>query len=377
MIISGNIAGEGRCQWGWLAVEGGKIVATGNGQPTQPADLVHQGIISRGLVDIQVNGAMGFETVGGHLALDRIDAFQLECGVTSYLPTVITAAADTATRAVEEIGERVGDSSSPIAGIHLEGPFLSPSHPGVHRPELLASPADGVPAYYQHPAVRLVTLAPELPGALELIDALVARGVTVSIGHSAANPRTAENAVERGASLVTHLFNAMPTFHHRKPGLVGWAMVGDAVRPSVIPDGRHVAPAALELVHRAAGTRTLLITDASVAAGAPPGDYVQAGTSVRLHSDGCVRSLDGALAGSSIGLDEGVRRWASATSDGLPGALDAGSARPAAAVGLPSRLEAGAPADLVLVDDEGDVVRTMHRGRWVDGADASEPRLYA
>jgi N-acetylglucosamine-6-phosphate deacetylase len=365
MIVTGNFVGDGRCEWGWLAVEAGKIAAIGHGDPPRSADLVHTGIVSRGLVDIQVNGAVGVETVGGRLALDRIDVFQLACGVTSYLPTVITTDEPIATRAVDEIGERAVDESSPIAGIHLEGPFLSPSHRGVHRPELLAVPADGVPAYYEHAAVRVVTLAPELPGALDLIETLVSRGIVVSIGHSGADESTAEAAMDRGASLVTHVFNGMPRFHHRSPGLAGWALISDCISPSIIPDGLHVAPAVLELVHRAAGSRVLLVSDASVAAGAPPGDYVQAGTSIRLGGDGCVRSADGSFAGSAIGLDEGVRRWASLTSDGLPAALEAASVRPAAAVGLAPGLVPGVPADLVLVDAEGHVVRAMRRGQWV------------
>jgi N-acetylglucosamine-6-phosphate deacetylase len=365
MIISGKIAAEGRWDRAWLDVRDGKIVAREEGAPPRHPDVVHSGVISRGLVDIQVNGAMGAQTTGGQPALERIDAFQLACGVTSYLPTIITDEDQVASRSVHEIGERAGDGSSPVAGVHLEGPFLSPSHAGVHRPELLRAPADGVPAYYAHPAVRLVTLAPELPGALELIERLVARGVVVSIGHSAADPRLAEEAVGRGASMITHLFNAMPRFHHRDPGLLGWALVVDGVLASIIPDGRHVAPACLELVHRAAGARIVLISDASVAAGAPQGEYVQAGTTVRLDADGTARTAGGTLAGSAICLSECVRRWTSMTSESLPAALEAASVRPAAAIGLPPDLHPGAPADLVLVDDHGRVVRTMRRGHWL------------
>jgi N-acetylglucosamine-6-phosphate deacetylase len=365
MIVSGEIATDARCASGWLRVEAGRISAIGNGDPPHPADLVHSGIVAHGLVDIQVNGSVGVETVGGRGALDRIDAAQLSRGVTSYLPTIITTEEPVAARAVDEIGERVFDECSPAAGIHREGPFLNPLHRGVHRQALLAVPADGEPSYYEHPAVRLVTLAPELPGALDLVETLVARGVVVSLGHSAADASTAEAAVKRGASLVTHLFNGMPQFHHRDPGLAGWALTCDKVYASIIPDGLHVAPAALKLSHRCAGSRIVLVSDASVAVGAPPGDYVQAGISVRLGNDGRMRSLDGALAGSGIGLDEGVRRWASMTSTGLVAALQAASAAPAAAVGLPSGLRVGAPADLVLVDAGGAVTRTMRRGQWV------------
>jgi N-acetylglucosamine-6-phosphate deacetylase len=367
VIIGGDIVAGNRCTPGWLRVQGQRIAAIGYGDAPAPADVEHAGPVAAGLVDLQVNGAVGEETVGGPAALDAIDAHQLAHGVTSYLPTVITAEPPVAARAVAEIAERTTDTGSPVAGIHLEGPFLSPRHRGVHRRELLAVPRDGVPDYYDDAAVRLVTLAPELDGALDLIESLVARGVTVAIGHSAADAVTAQAAVERGASLVTHLFNAMPAFHHRDPGLAGWALGCDEVRVGIIADGIHVAPAALELVRRSAQGRVVLVSDASVAAGAGPGRHRQAGIDVRLGAEGRVTSGGGVLAGSAIALDEAARRWVMLTAADLPAALDAASAQPARAVGLDHGLRVGAPADLVLLDVTGRVLRTMRRGRWVAG----------
>lgn len=362
MILAGRIVRGGRADPGWIELAGTRIAATGAGAPPRAPDLTHEGLIAPGLVDIQVNGGAGVETVGGGAALDAIDARQLRHGVTSYLPTIITTDPETARRAVSELAERAADAGSPVAGIHLEGPFLSPQHHGVHRRELLCAPADGVPDYYEHPAVRLVTLAPELPGALELIERLVARGVTVSLGHSGADEATAAAAAERGATLVTHVFNAMAPLHHRAPGLVGFALVDERIGVGVIPDGLHVAPAALALVRRAAGERVILVSDAGVAAGAAPGEYRQAGLAVRLTEYGTLVGPDGTLAGSAIALDEGVRRWVSFTGASLEEALQAASTRPAAAVGLPNGLDTGAPADLVLLDDAGHVERVLRGG---------------
>jgi N-acetylglucosamine-6-phosphate deacetylase len=364
VIVSGDILAGGRCEPGWVAIEGDAIGGVGAGTPPKPPDLDHDGIVSPGLVDLQVNGGEGVQAIGGDPALDVLDARQLRHGVTSYLPTVITTEPDAATRALDAIGERALDAASPVAGAHLEGPFLSPDHRGAHRLELLATPADGIPAYYAHPAVRLVTLAPELPGALELIRSLTQRGVAVSIGHSAAGAAVAEAAVACGASLVTHVFNAMARFHHRDPGLAGWALSCDAVAPCVIADGTHLAPATLELVRRAAEERAILVGDSSVAAGAAPGTYEQAGVEVSLDHEGRATTADGALAGASIALDECVRRWASITNVGLAAALMAASARPAQAIGLPGELRPGAPADLVLIASDGAVAQTMRAGRW-------------
>jgi N-acetylglucosamine-6-phosphate deacetylase len=364
MIISGRLARGEELDGGWLEVQGGRIAGTGAGDPPRPADVHHDGPIAPGFVDLQVNGAVGVEIVDGPEAIERIDAWQLRHGVTSYLPTIITTDDASAERALAELAERSADPASPVAGVHLEGPFLSPQHRGVHRAELLRTPADGVPAYYEHPAVRLVTLAPELPGSLALVERLVARGVAVSLGHTGADAATGERAADCGATLATHLFNAMSPFHHRAPGLVGWALVSDRIDPCVVADELHVVPLALELIRRAAGERVILVTDASVAAGAEPGEYVQAGVTIRLQAAGRAVNRDGALAGSAIALDAAVRNWAGSAGAGLAAAIAAASVRPAAAIGLVAGLQSGDTADLVLLDDAGGVVRVMRRGAW-------------
>ncbi len=365
-MLSGKLASGGRLRPGWLEIRGERLGDVGWGAAPRRPDERPDGVIAPGLCDIQVNGAGGHEVTGGAGALDAIDALLLAHGVTSYLPTLITTEPGALRRAIDELDERIADPRSPVAGVHLEGPFLSPAHAGVHRRSLLRAPGAGLPCGFEAPAVRLVTLAPELPGALELIAQLRRRGIAVALGHSGASADVARQAIDAGARLVTHVFNAMGPLHHRAPGLVGLALVDRRVTVAVIPDGLHVDSLVLELVRRAAGARVALVSDASPAAEAPPGDYAFAGTPIVARTDGSVRTAAGRLAGSGITLDVALRRWLALTGASLAVAARAASERPAAAVGLPSGLRPGGPADLVLLDTDGAVRRVMRRGAWLE-----------
>jgi N-acetylglucosamine-6-phosphate deacetylase len=210
MLLAGHIAREGTVAEGWVEVRRGRIEARGEGRPPRVPDERHDGLIAPGLVDLQVNGAAGVQATDGHGALDRIERTLLARGVTTYLPTVISAPDEAMARTVDELAERATDPASPAAGVHLEGPFLSPAHAGVHQDDLLRAPAGRpLPLAYASSALRLVTLAPELEGALDLVGALRARGVTVSLGHSGADAATARAAFAAGATLITHFFDAM------------------------------------------------------------------------------------------------------------------------------------------------------------------------
>jgi N-acetylglucosamine-6-phosphate deacetylase len=349
MILVAQLALGGRLAPGWAEVEGELLVDVAHGEPPRTADDRLDGVLAPGLFDMQVNGGAGFEVTDGLEALDAIDALQLAHGVTSYLPTLVSPVDGSA---LDALATRVDDPMSPVAGVHLEGPFLSPEHAGMHPLQRLRVPADGVPDWIEHPAVRLVTIAPELPGALDLIARLAARGITVSLGHSGASADVARAAVDAGARMVTHVFNAMGPLYHRAPGLAGVALLDERVRVGVIPDARHVDPLVLELVRRCAGERVALVTDATPAAGAGPGRFSMAGLAI----DGDGRTTDGRLAGSVLTLDAAVRGWVAATEATLASALFA-AAEPAAP---------GAPANLVVLDDRGAVLRVMHRGRWLD-----------
>jgi N-acetylglucosamine-6-phosphate deacetylase len=349
-LVEGQLAIGGELRGGWVEVRNGRIAAVETGRPPRAPDRAAY-VVSRGLCDLQVNGAGGHNVTDGMDALQAIDQIQLAHGVTSYLPTIITTSEEEATEAVATIRSRMRNANSPIVGVHLEGPFLDQEHRGVHRAEQLLTPEDGVPPYVWSEAVRMVTIAPELPGALELIKELVARNIIVSIGHTNASETQAETAFQAGASSVTHLFNAMRRFEHRHPNVPGWGLTRAGVMLGVIPDGFHVHPMVLALVDRVARDRVILVTDATPAAAAPPGrPYLMAGVHVE-SKEGRVATREGHLAGSALTLDAALRDWIAHTGSPVAPALEAASDRPSRFLGLPSGLEPGDPADLVLLDE--------------------------
>jgi N-acetylglucosamine-6-phosphate deacetylase len=364
LLMSAELAMGGQLAPGWLEIADSRLIAAEHGPPPREPDERAHGILTAGLCDLQVNGAAGYEVSDGPAALDVIDAVQLAAGVTSYLPALVSPDSEIAERVLPELARRADDPLSPVAGVHLEGPFLSREHAGMHPRERLRSPADGIPDWIEHPAVRLVTIAPELPGALDLIARLSARGIAVALGHSGATIEVGRAAIDAGARLVTHVFNAMAPFDYHAPGLVGLALVDERLNVSVIADGVHVDPVALELIRRATRRRLFLITDATPAAAAPPGCYVMAGVPIEA-SGGAARTSDGVLAGSLMTLDQAVSNWAAMTRATLAEALFAANEAPAIAACLRDVAVVGAPADLVLIDPSGGIRRVMRGGRWL------------
>jgi N-acetylglucosamine-6-phosphate deacetylase len=310
-----------------------------------------RGIAVPGFVDVQVNGFGGvdfLETDGE--GYRRAGEALLETGVTSFLPTLITAPETELLAALAEVPRAsVGPR---ILGVHLEGPFLAARRLGTHRSHGRRDPDQALlERLLAAGPVRMMTLAPELPGALELIDDLVVRGVTVSCGHSDATAEQATAAFDRGARMVTHLFNAMRPFNHREPGIVGAALVRDDVFVQIILDGVHLAPATAALVWRAAPGRVVLVTDAVAAANGNGGAYSLGSVELSVQ-DGAVRAPEGMLAGSLLSMIDAVRNL-HALGVSLEEALSAASTVPARALGLPDvgRLDVGLPADVVVLDD--------------------------
>jgi N-acetylglucosamine-6-phosphate deacetylase len=340
-------------------------VGRGLGEPAGEPDVRHLGVVAPGFVDLQVNGVAGHEVTDGPAALDGIDAALLAHGVTSYLATLASPDEQTVERSLPELERRAADPDSPLEGLHVEGPYLSPEYAGAHPLERIQPVPADVPGWLRSPAVRMVTLAPELPGAPELIAELRRLGVAVALGHSGATAWETRAAADAGAQMVTHIFNAMAPFHHREAGLVGAALTDERLMVSVIADNVHVAAPALELVRRAAGERVVLISDSTAAAAAPPGSYKMAGVAIESGDDDRVLTGEGRLAGSRLTLDADVRGWAALTSATLADAVRAATEVPAPLIGRSARLDAGAPANLVLLDRKAGVVRTMRRGRWV------------
>ncbi len=322
-----------------------------------------RGLAVPGFVDLQVNGFGGVDFLEADAAGYRQagDAL-LETGVTAYLPTLISSPEDKVLAALAEVPV---DAESPrILGVHLEGPFLSARRLGTHDGaarrdpdlELLDRLLEGGP-------VRLMTLAPELPGALPLIEHLLARGVTVSLGHSDATADQANAAFDLGVRTVTHLFNAMRPLLHRDPGIVGAALARDDVIVQLILDGVHLASETVKVVWRAAPGRLALVTDSITAAGASDGAYSFGSLDVQVL-DGAVRGPDGVLAGSVLTMIEAVRNLHGL---GVPlaDAVDAATAVPARVLGLPElgRLDVGLPADIVILDDNVEIDRVLVGGR--------------
>jgi N-acetylglucosamine-6-phosphate deacetylase len=320
--------------------------------------------LAPGFVDLQVNGLDDVDVAEAGERWPRLDGLLAAGGVTTWCPTLVTAplqAYPARLDAVAAAARRPGGGRPAIAGAHLEGPFLG-GRPGAHPVDLLL-PLDldwlaGLPD-----VVRLVTLAPELDRAPEAVRLLRHKGVTVSLGHSAATPEQVAACVEAGATLVTHVFNGMPPLHHREPGVAGTALLDDRLTACVIGDGLHVAPPALALVFRCKPPgRVALVSDAIAWRASE-----HAGSTITLV-DGAARLADGTLAGSAITLDAAVR---TAVAGGVPlaDALVAASTTPATALGLRDRgrLAPGARADLVALGPDLDVQATWVAGEQVHG----------
>jgi N-acetylglucosamine-6-phosphate deacetylase len=322
-----------------------------------------RGVAAPGFVDLQVNGFGGVDFLDSDAAGYRLAGEALlETGVTAYLPTFITTLEEQLLAAIEEVPF---DGDGPrILGIHLEGPFLASGRLGTHPPLARRDPDPTLlERLLASGQIRLMTLAPELEGADELIDLLLRRGVTVSCGHTDATADEANAAFDRGVQTVTHLFNAMRPLRHRDPGIAGAALAREDVVVQIILDGVHLAPDTARLVWRAAAGRVALVTDAVSGAGVQDGSYSLGGFEVKIR-DGVVRGPDGQLAGSVLTLIEAVQNL-HALGVPLASALEAASTVPARVLGLPDvgRLRPGGPADVVVVDDNLQIERVLLGGQ--------------
>jgi N-acetylglucosamine-6-phosphate deacetylase len=351
-----------------VVVADGRIEALQPGSGTSAdAGDVRGLLVAPGLVDLQCNGAVGIDLTAEPERLWEVAEALPRWGVTSWLPTIVTSPPRSTERALAALRAGppagIGPHATPL-GLHLEGPFLAPVRRGAHPLEHLA-PIDPERAarWSRAAGVALVTLAPELPGAPELIAALAARGVVVSLGHSDATADQATAGVEAGARWVTHLFNGMGPLHHRSPGLAGVALADERLRVGLIADLIHVHPTALRLAWRALGERLVLVTDATSALGARSSGASVARGAATVGDDG-VRLPDGTLAGTDLSLDAAVRNLARAAGCSVRDAVHAATAAPAAVLGAAGkgRLVVGADADLVVLTPEGHVVATYVGG---------------
>jgi N-acetylglucosamine-6-phosphate deacetylase len=346
---------DGRLLPGDVEIDGGVVRAVGLGG-------AGRGIAAPGFIDLQVNGFAGVDLMAADRdGYERVGEALLATGTTAFQPTFVTAPEDALLDALRAMP---ADGIGPrVIGAHVEGPFLSPRRAGVHDVGGLSAPdAALLRRLLEAAPVSQVTLAPELPGAFELIDELVARGVTVSAGHTDATAAEAHLAFDRGVRTVTHLFNAMRQSTPRDPSVALAALARPDVVVQVIVDLHHVATDTVMVAWQAASSRFALVTDAAPAAGMGDGVFMLGGRRIEA-ADGVVRGPEGQLAGSALTMIDAVRNL-HGLGVALEDALRAASTVPAKVAQRPDlgHLAPGAPADIVVLDDRLEVVRVLVEG---------------
>jgi N-acetylglucosamine-6-phosphate deacetylase len=388
----------GTLRSGWVAVEGGVITAVGPGLPVldravgpglpavgraaardrlaggAPVQDLGGAWLVPGFVDIHVHG-------GGGAWLSSTDPeevgqavrFHLGHGTTSMLASIATSPIDGMVASAAAVAVAAAGALAPVlAGIHLEGPFISRERSGAQDPEAIRDPdPDEMERLLEACGgwARVVTVAPERPGGLDLVRLITGSGVVPAVGHTQAGYEEASAAVDAGASVSTHLFNAMPSLHHRDLGTVGAALSRDEVVCELVNDGVHLRPEVVWLVFQAVGARRVaLVTDAIAAAGMADGDYSFGRVPLRVRG-GVARLVDGrTIAGSTLTMDAALRRAVQEVGIPMEDAVTAAASTPARAIGIGERtgsIEPGKAANLVVLDDDLEVVAVMAAGRWV------------
>jgi N-acetylglucosamine-6-phosphate deacetylase len=334
-------------------------------------------ILFPGLMDVHTHGAAGFDVMQADASeLGKIQVFIAQHGVTSYFPTTVTAPLELTLHALERLADAVelanngSNKGAQPLGIHLEGPFLSHERRGMHPARDLMKPSIGAFDKFWQAArgrIRLLTVAPELDGAIELIAEATKRGVTVSIGHSDADLDRARKGVAAGARHATHTFNAMRPLDHRFPGIVGEVLTNPDIAAEIIVDGVHLHPDTVQIVTRAKGADgTVLITDATAATGMPDGKYMLGEVEIEVKDGMCTH--EGTLAGSVLTLDRAVRNVMNFAQWDLPTAVRAASLNPAKTARVRNKglLQAGADADFVVMNASGEVKAAILKGAVLD-----------
>lgn len=368
------VTGEKTLHDAWLVVEDARIVAVGVGRaPT--SDVTHlEGLLVPGFIDLHVHGGAGgaFSDPRG---IETAIAHLWSRGTTSFMASLISDEVGLLVRQIENLLPFVDNGT--IAGIHLEGPFLSPVRRGAHNPAMLREPETAlVSALIEALGGRraMVTIAPELPGALDAISNFTNAGVLVALGHSEADARTAARAVDAGARSTTHLFNAMHALHHRDPGLADWALVDPRLSVELIVDGMHLAETAVQLTLLSAPQRWIAVSDAAHVTGLCDGEYMLGMEPIELV-DGVAR-LRGTstLAGSTTCMADEFAQLVTRFGLSPLQAVQGTATRPAALMGRTDvgRLVPGAWADLVQWHTDS-VQRVMRQGQWLDNTHHGSP----
>lgn len=365
------VAGARVLSPGAVAIDDGRITAVLDELPPPgPGHLqLDHGVLVPGLVDLQVNGYGGVDLAEADPAgWAGVAAGMATAGVTSFLATFTTAPLDELVAALGRARAALAraGTGARLLGVHMEGPFLSPARKGAHDPAAMLDPspaAVGRLVDAGREVLVALTLAPERPGAIAAITSLVREGVIVSVGHSDARAAEVAAAADAGARMVTHLFNAQRGLDRREPGVAGQGLADPRFTVGLIADLQHVHPTVCRVVMAAAGGRVALVSDASAAAGMPPGRYRLGGRTVELADHGPPKLDDGTVAGSTLLLDQAVANIAGLGCS-LPDAVAAATRVPADLLGRVDlgRLAPGATADLAWLSDDLDAIAT-----WVGG----------
>jgi N-acetylglucosamine-6-phosphate deacetylase len=336
------------------------------------------GILAPGFIDIHIHGGAGHDVMeAGADALPPVERLLAAHGVSSYFPTTVTAPMEATLSALARLADAIDAAEKSSArdlrarplGIHLEGPFISHKRRGVHPPENLLTPSVAAFDRFWQAArghIRVLTIAPELPGAVEVIAEASVRGVCVSLGHSDADLNAARAGIAAGARHATHTFNAMRPLDHRDPGILGEVLTDSRLSADIIADGIHLDPVIVELFLKAKGPdAAVLITDATAATGMPDGRYRLGSLEVEVKDGRCM--VGGKLAGSVLNMDRAVRNVVQFARWELQQAVRLATLNPARVAGVKPGgvLEAGAPADLVVLSPSGEVRQTIIRGAGI------------
>jgi N-acetylglucosamine-6-phosphate deacetylase len=360
-----------------LLIEDGHIIEAGSRNsltipPGSKAVDFPGAVLAPSYIDLHIHGSAGYDVMEGSPdGLRKMATFLAKHGVGGFLATTVTAEMNflvgVVERIVDEIANWKTDSAAAVPfGIHLEGPCLSIAKRGVHPEKYIVNPSIELFDRLHKAAggyLRLITMAPEIPGALEVIREAKARGVAVSIGHTDGQASDAVAAVEAGASHATHTFNAMRALDHRSPGVLGEVLVNQQLSAEVIADGLHVDPKVVDLFLRCKGEENaVLVTDALSATGMPDGKYKLGSFEITVKGPRC--EANGTLAGSVLTLDRAVRNVMQFSGWGLRESVRLASANPAAVVGQKTRgqLMAGARADIVVLSRSGEVINNFVGG---------------
>jgi N-acetylglucosamine-6-phosphate deacetylase len=367
---------------GEIVVEDGRIAAVR--QPTRDDGVVDLGRrpVLPGYIDLHVHGGGGAQcNTDDPEEVLSMARFHASHGTTAMLATTVAASIEELEAALVSIANCTSrGGGAAVLGAHLEGPFISPRRPGAMDPAVFIDPDErslqrllGAGAG----AVRMMTMAPELPGAMDMIRVLAGAEIIVSLGHSDATYDEARTAVDAGARCATHTFNAMPPLHHREPGLLGAVLDIDELTCELICDGIHVHPAALRLAFRAKGLmRSTLVTDAMQAAGMPDGEYRLGGATVTVSSGRAEIAGGGSIAGSTLTMDAAVANAVRFLGISLQQAAVLASGNPARLLGLDQRKGAIAPgfdADLTILDHDLRACGTVVAGEWIHGPPPDGP----